>query len=493
MNVRKRGTFLSACLLLLSAIVPAVPGMPVEQASAATTPSWTSAGRMYAGHFYHTNTVLPDGSVLVTGGRDASYNVTAFSEIYDPDTDIWVMTKPLSKPRIWHSAHLLNNGKVMIAGGSSDGGAEYKDTEIFDPATGEYTPGPVMNFVQPHQAIKLRDGRILAVLDDIYGLGCEIYDPATNKWTVIPSMSTKRSGAGLIELPDGRVLLAGGYGWKGGSGFLGYGALQTAEIYDPKLNKWSWASNLPAALDHINVNGSFLLKNGKVVFIGSNLKTPLIYDPAANTWKTGAAAKINRFSYDVAMLPDETIIKSGGFIPSTETSTEIYQNTVEKYNPATNTWTSLPNLPTVLESHSSVVLKDGRLMIIGGLYLDANRVQIYPRYPQVYGLPVIPVSKTFTASGSLNRTANLKANGAITPNGTHAGNEIIVFQLMDGTTPIKTVTFEEDITARKTLTASFDVPGSNMNYQVKVFVTDRRFSASTMEIGTLLAPIAVLK
>ncbi|WP_139490137.1 Kelch repeat-containing protein [Brevibacillus dissolubilis] len=488
MNLLKKAGLICLSLLLLNTVAPV---LPAEEADAATTATWTSS-RMWLGRDGQTVTSLSDGSVLVAGGWDATWNNVAFSEIYDADTDTWVMTKPLNKARAGHTATLLPNGKVLIAGGAGN----YPDvsltsTEIFDPSTGEYTVGPPMISETDwySHAVALKDGCVLIISEGTMGntgklQQTQIYNPSTNKWSLGAAPNVMRHNSAVALLQDGRVMMVGGNPGSGNGSI-------TAEIYDPVMNKWSMVTpNLPVEFNSYDNRNGFSLPNGKIVFFGSASSKPLLYDQVTNTWKEGAAMKVARKSYNVNMLPNGTFVVTSGSVGSVN-GNSVYTNTVESYNPVTNTWSSLPNIPEVMASHKSVVLRDGRFMVLGGfIYTDTG--QNFTRYAQIYGVPLVLPGKTFTASGSLNRTANLKANGAITPNTAHPGKEIIVFQLMDGTTPLKTITFEEDITARKTLTASFDVPGNNMNYQVRVFVTDR-FSASTMEIGTLLAPMAVLK
>lgn len=72
---------------------------------------------------YHTLTLLPDGTVLATGGGtttdavDASVAV-APAELWSPATRTWSTLASLSVPRLYHSiAVLLPDGRVLVAGG----------------------------------------------------------------------------------------------------------------------------------------------------------------------------------------------------------------------------------------------------------------------------------------------------------------------------------------------------------------------------------------
>ncbi len=80
-------------------------------------------------------TVLPDGTVLVTGGN-RDYNAKGqtlepvmSAELYDPDTDTWTLMPNMSHPRMYHStALLLRDGRVVAAGGD-----DYPTAQIFRP------------------------------------------------------------------------------------------------------------------------------------------------------------------------------------------------------------------------------------------------------------------------------------------------------------------------------------------------------------------------
>jgi hypothetical protein len=92
----------------------------------------------------HANsTILPDGTVLVTGGSNTSaFNDAAgailAAELWDPSTERWTKLASAQVPRIYHStALLLPDGRVVSAGGgrpkAKNGGANNTNCEIFEP------------------------------------------------------------------------------------------------------------------------------------------------------------------------------------------------------------------------------------------------------------------------------------------------------------------------------------------------------------------------
>ncbi len=85
------------------------------------TRSWTVIGSMTEARAGYTATLLLDGTVLVAGGhRNDSDGTTLLSsaELYDPTTGSWKLTAGMLAVREGHTATLLPNGTVLVTGGS---------------------------------------------------------------------------------------------------------------------------------------------------------------------------------------------------------------------------------------------------------------------------------------------------------------------------------------------------------------------------------------
>jgi N-acetylneuraminic acid mutarotase len=216
--------------------------------------SWTVVPPLTSHGVSHTATLMKDGRVLVAGGCIGSGVCTNQVEIFDPITNIWTNATPLAGDRASQTAILLDDGRVLLAGGGSETGAPAGgDALLFDPkkdtwtATGRMvTPGGFA------QSVRLPDGRVLVAggmsQADASTLAmtasAEIYDPASNKWTAVPSLSQPRYAFSMISSPDGRVLAIGGTrdhenNIKASSFIL------EIESYDWRVNRWSVAGNLP--------------------------------------------------------------------------------------------------------------------------------------------------------------------------------------------------------------------------------------------------------
>lgn len=110
----------------------------------AVSPAWTATNPMAYSRRQHNATLLPDGTVLVTGGTSATgFNNSTGSvlaaELWNPATGVWKTLAGMQVPRLYHSiALLLPDGRVLSAGGGhpSDGehgDPDHPDAEIYSP------------------------------------------------------------------------------------------------------------------------------------------------------------------------------------------------------------------------------------------------------------------------------------------------------------------------------------------------------------------------
>jgi hypothetical protein len=104
-------------------------------------PTWRQVQSMAFPRTQHQLTVLPDGTVLATGGsRNSDVNDPASAvlaaELWDPITETWRTLSSGTVPRLYHSsATLLPDGRVELGGGGHPPGfgiAEFR-SEVFSP------------------------------------------------------------------------------------------------------------------------------------------------------------------------------------------------------------------------------------------------------------------------------------------------------------------------------------------------------------------------
>lgn len=224
------------------------------------TDAFSPAGRMETERVSHSATLLPDGRVLIAGGFDGTRRL-ASAELYDPTVHAFTLTGDTTTARGEHAAAVVPDGRVLVVGGNRGDGDVLASAELFDPTTGTFTATGEMSVVRhKHAAVSLPDGRVLVVggSDARDGGGryasTELYDPANGTFETTASMTDARyklAGA-VITLADTTVLIAGG-----GS---------HAEVFDPANAAFRPVEgNLGAAWAFATAT---LLPDGRVLIVG---------------------------------------------------------------------------------------------------------------------------------------------------------------------------------------------------------------------------------
>jgi hypothetical protein len=256
---------------------------------------WSFTGELRHGRLWHTATLLKDGRVLIAGGAD--YGRLGYlnnAELYDPATGEWRPTASFNTIEFINSATLLANGKVLAVGWSKPQGPS---AELYDPVTETWsiTAAPSVLGI----AVLLPDGKVLAVSNEN-----EIYDPATERWSSAGHLNVIRGASTLTLLTNGKVLATGG---TDESGLLG------SELYDPSTGAWS-VTGPPFA----GLGTATLLPDGRVLMSGGyTSQNPAsgeeIYDPDTGQWSLTDRLKAPRFAHTATLLVDGRVLVTGGF------------------------------------------------------------------------------------------------------------------------------------------------------------------------------------
>ena len=249
------------------------------------TGQWTETGPMSVERSVPRGTLLPNGKLLISGGRyyddSLGWLTHSSAEVLDPSTGNFLPTGGMAANRVFHSATLLKDGKVLIAGGVSYAPFAYHaSAELYDPITGTFTATGNMGAARSsHTATLLADGNVLIAGGNTYGgsvhLSAEVYNPTTGTFSPTGSMAGARYQHTATLLTSGKVLLAGGYTDAGAT-------LASAELYNPTTGTFSAAGTMSSQRTY---HSSVLLPNGKVLISGGRvsdsvrLATAELYDP----------------------------------------------------------------------------------------------------------------------------------------------------------------------------------------------------------------------
>lgn len=306
----------------------------------------------------------------------------------------FVPTDSMTIDRTGHTAALLRDGRVLIAGGGSRGwggmGDSQASAEIYDPTTECFEKAASMTTPRSnHTATPLPDGRILITggYQKVGGVlaSAELYDPKSDTFTPTGSMNVPRAWHTATRLSDGRVLIAGGTQDLQ----LGRdGDVALAEIYEPGAGTFSPTGSMAIRRES---HCATLLADGRVLVAGGSVDAAAeLYDPKTGRFsRSGVLAAGFRFETTATRLPNGEVLLVGGFADGAPT------DIAELFDPRTGAFSRTGPLPTALVGQSSALLPDGRVLVVG--WGDGMG--------KVYDLPAVTYDSaagTFSLTGTRN-------------------------------------------------------------------------------------------
>lgn len=188
-------------------------------------------------------------------------------------------------------------------------------------------------------------------------------DPAVpaSGWLAGPQMHEARNGMGVTVGNDGFIYAIGG-----DDGGIAPGApSRTAERLNEATMTWEWIAPMSdgrSSTDAVTDSSGRIWAIGGTTPAGVMTDTVERYDPATNTWSMmSSRLHTPRGQAGVAITADDTIYIFGGYGTSELSS-------MERYNPATDRWEweGLPALGIARTHPAAAVDQSGRIYAIGG-------------------------------------------------------------------------------------------------------------------------------
>ena len=192
--------------------------------------------------------------------------------------------------------------------------------EVYDPSSGTFAPQESMDTPrQDHTTTLLADGRVLVAGGygyDVTAVGLsstEIFDPAAGTFTAAGSLADGRGDHTATRLANGRVVVTGGHTGAPGE------PLASAEIFDPGTDSFGPAGTMASPR---GAHTATLLPDGKLLVVGGFSNTPFfgaplasaeIYDPGTASFAPSVSMHEARGRHAAAALPGAEVLVAGGF------------------------------------------------------------------------------------------------------------------------------------------------------------------------------------
>jgi hypothetical protein len=373
--------------LTVAALLAGLSIRPVEAQDLSVVGQWSSpqAWPVTAVH----NHLLPTGKVLFWGYSDEAW-------LWDPATADLTAAARAGYNTFCAGHSFLADGRLLVTGGHVSNSVGLSNAAIYDPASNSWARVSNMNAGRWYPTnTTLANGDVLVVsgdVDTIQGVNRlpQIWGAATGAWRDLIGAPLALPLYPFMHLaPDGRVFASG--------------PSQVTRYLDTAGNgSWSVVAN--SVYGFRSYGSSVLYNDGKVLIVGGGdppTNTAEVIDLNAGTpaWRNVAPMTYNRRQLNAALLPDGTVLVTGGSsAPGFDNAAgAVYPG--ELWNPITETWTTVASFSKYRGYHSfTLLLPDGRVLSGGG---DGNQdVEVYsPGYLFKGARPVIASAPSIVVYG----------------------------------------------------------------------------------------------
>ncbi len=263
-----------------------------------------------AGHSY-----LANGQLLVTGGHIESHVGLPDASLYDAFTASWIRLPDMDEGRWYPTNTTLANGDVGVFSGEVAASGDINEIpELYSAATRTFVDKPGARYKLPYypRNFLAPDGRVFYAGPQ---RSTRWFDLRTTTGTVAlgPSSRFGTRSYGPAVYIDGQVYLIGG----------GDPPTATVEAIDLRVASptWRYVASMSTARRQHNAT---LLPDGTVLVTGGsrgsgfdNSGSPVffaeLYNPATNTWRRLSSNTVYRGYHATALLlPDGRVLSAGG-------------------------------------------------------------------------------------------------------------------------------------------------------------------------------------
>ncbi|WP_272938351.1 Kelch repeat-containing protein, partial [Noviherbaspirillum denitrificans] len=280
---------------------------------------FTHAGELATGRTHHCGVLLEDGRILVAGGTRTTSGAPS-AEVFDPRSGQSRATlhQPLQN-RSMYTATRLPDGRVLLAGGRSAGPNYASDTmDIFNPRTEQFSRVPArLDVARYGHASALVTPRLLVLYGGVAlsgaGAAPEVIDLETLTSTVLsmpPYEAVPRIAPAVVTIYGGDTYVIGGEDYNGAVPSSLITGLAVGGVAFRPATRLQEARTMHAAAGL--TDGRILIAGGSAMPGTAVLSGTEIFSPESGTVVRGPDMTTARAGHSATALPNGRVLMAGG-------------------------------------------------------------------------------------------------------------------------------------------------------------------------------------
>jgi len=232
------------------------------------------------------------------------------------------------------------------------------------------------------------------------------YDPRTRLWTQNHQNLPVKKKSVMVSL-NNKIYFIGGYN-----------EYSDMIEYDPVTKQINIKENIPTPVK----NFATAVANGKIYIFGGDtpdgintcLQKVQEFDPVTNTWTQKADMLKGKHLFKAATINNNIYTFSSGSDNSSSDFNDLYPDTIEEYNPVTNSWVTKGNMFYIMKDYSLGTLNN-KVYFAGGQdierFIDLNVFASYNPSPVVNEVQGLVEAESFDSASDVLIIENCNEGG----------------------------------------------------------------------------------